>query len=423
MTKGGQPKRGGVAAGGIDVAGRGGRGQARAGSTSSTRGRGTSRKIFDAEGGSQAGGSQAGGSQAGESVREDGGDSVFSQEVMETTPVRPIPPGPGESVRVDRERAKRTVEERSPEQEVLRNTRLRLNEFDAGYIFEEVENRLVKTLEEVVAAVPDPLKDAMRHSMEALRVAISGVMSGLSEGIKQERMAKEAMEMRLEDKIVRMDEKVKELNSATDSLTKTRIKTRTKESVREMESKVRVAQCALKLLDVDIERVTDDRREIVRRTITKVRSFCSEDDKRAYDFIMRRTRVVILGKSTSRRMRDQEEEFSVPTLFQCRDRRDTEDLEGILRTAGYFPSFHWPREMMEFVGGVRTVVTQQGVDDRANYIRVRPEVREGNLMVKVEVKPKVGMGRFSLKGLWQIPPLNRVLWDDVPDLYVSKIGG
>ncbi len=58
--------------------GRGGRGQTRAGSTASGRGRGTSRRIFEAEGGSQAGGSQAG-----DSVRDDGADSVFSQEVME----------------------------------------------------------------------------------------------------------------------------------------------------------------------------------------------------------------------------------------------------------------------------------------------------------------------------------------------------
>ena len=423
MTKGGTAKRGSVTAGGIDVAGRGGRGQAKTGSTSSGRGRGTSRRIFDVDGGSQAGGSQAGGSQAGDSVRGDGGDSVFSQEVMETTPVRPIQAGPGESVRVDRERAKRTVEERSPDQEVLRNTRLRLNEFDAGYIFEEVETRLIRTLEEVVAAAPDPLKDAMRASMEALRVAICGVMNGLSDSMKQERMAKEALEMRLEDKIGRMEEKVQELDSATDSLTKTRLKTRTKESVKDMEGKIREAQCALKLLDVDIERQTEDRREIVRKTITKVRSYCADEDQRAYDNIMRRTRVVILGKGTSRRMRDQEVEFSVPTLFQCRDRRDTEELDNIMRTAGYFPSFHWPREMMEFVGGIRQQLFQQGVDDRANYVRVRPEVREGNLAVKAEVKPKTGQGRFTLKGVWQIPPLNRALWDDIPDLHVSKIGG
>jgi len=406
-------KRGGGAAGGpADGAGRGGRGQGRAGSTSG-RGRGSSRPVVDADALSQASGVMG----------EGGADSVFSQEAMETTPVRPIPSGTQSTVLADRERAKRTVNERSPDQEMLRNTRLRLNEFDAGYIFEEVEVKLARTLEEAVAAAPDQLKEAMAVSMEAIKMAIAGVMNGLSEGIKQERLAKEAMELRLEDKIGRMEDKVKELENATDSLTRTRIKARTKDSIKDMEEKVRESQCALKLMDIDIERITDDRREIVRRTITKVRSFCAEDDKRPFDSIMRRTRIVILGKTTSRRMRDSDEEFSVPTLFQCRDRRDTEDLESILRTAGYFPSFHWPREMMEFVGGIKGVVGQQGVDSRANYLRVRPEVREGNLMVKVEVKPKEGQGRFTLKGLWNIPPLQRALWDDVPDLFVSKLGG
>jgi len=382
------------------------------GYNTSGRGRGVSRKPDDQR------------SNASEAMDSDG--NVFlgeAREMMETTPVRPIPPGAPESVMVDRERAKRTVDERSPDQELLRNTRLRLNEFDAGHIFEEVENRLVKSIEEVVALVPDQLKGAMGASMDALKRAITGIMNGLSEGVKQERLARDAMEMRLEDKIVRMDEKVKEMVNVTDSLTKTRIKSRTKESIKEMESKVREAQCALKLLDVDIERVTDDRREMVRKTITKVRSFCLEEDQRLYDVIMRRTRVIIMGKSTSRRLRDRDEEFSVPTLFQCRDRRDTEDLEAIMRSAGYFPSFHWPKEMMEFVNGVRNAVRSGGIDERSNYFRVRPDVRDGSLMVKLEVKPKEGFGRFTLKGLWPIPPLNRVLWDDIQDIFEPKIRG
>jgi hypothetical protein len=332
---------GSVAGDSSGTTGRGGGGAVKGkgypqGNNSAGRGRGVSRRPDDEV------------SVASEPM-DDGTDSVFAQDIRvaeETTPVRSIPPVAQDSVMADRERAKRTVEDRSPDQELLRNTRLRLNEFDAGHIFEEVEVRLVRSIEEVVALVPDQLKDAMGASMEALKRAITGIMNGLSEGVKQERLARDAMEMRLEDKIGRMDEKVKEMVNVTDSLTKTRIKARTKDSIKEMESKVREAQCALKLLDVDIERVTDDRREMVRKTITKVRSFCAEEDKRAYDVIMRRTRIVIMGKTTSRRLRDRDEEFSVPTLFQCRDRRDTEDLEAIRRTAGYFPSFHWPREMI-----------------------------------------------------------------------------
>ena len=419
MSRASQGSRYGNSAGDPSgTTGRGGGGAVRGkgypqGNSSSGRGRGVSRRPDDEV------------SVTSENM-DDGAGNVFTQEMreaMETTPARPIPPGVQESVMVDRERAKRTVDERSPDQELLRNTRLRLNEFDAGHIFEEVEVRLVRSIEEVVASVPDQLKEAMGASMEALKRAITGIMNGLSEGVKQERLARDALEMRLEDKIVRMDEKVKEMVNVTDSLTRTRIKARTRESIKEMESKVKEAQCALKLLDVDIERITEDRREIVRKTITKVRFFCAEEDRRAYDVIMRRTRVVIMGKITSRRLRGNDEEFSVPTLFQCRDRRDTEDLEAILRTAGYFPSFHWPREMMDFVGGVREAVKSGGVDERSNFLRVRPEVRDGSLMVKVEVKPKEGMGRFTLKGLWPIPPLNRVLWDDIPNIFEPKLRG
>jgi hypothetical protein len=408
--------RGGGTEGNLrDNTGRGGGAAAGRGQNPATRAKGKSRGVSRRP--------EEYGAGAADSGRDDGTDSVFSQETMETTPVRPIPPGPPESVMMDRERAKRTIEDRSPEQELLRNTRSRLDEFDAGYIFEEVENRLVRGIDEVMAAVPEQLKEAMSNSMQALRVAITGIMNGLSDSVKNERMARDAMEMRMEDKLERMQKKVEELGSATDSLTRTRLKARTRESIKEMDSKVREAQCALKLLDIDIERVTDDKREIVRKTITKVRSYCAEEDKRAYDVIIRRTRVIIMGKGTSRRMRDSDEEYSVPTLFQCRDRRDAGDLESIMRTAGYFPSFHWPKEMMEFVGGVREEVKSRGIDDRANYFRIRPEVRDGAVMVKVEVKPKEGAGRFSLKGLWPLPPLNRALWDDIQEIYKPKITG
>ncbi len=68
------------------------------------------------------------------------------------------------------------------------------------------------------------------------------------------------------------------------------------------------------------------RREMVMKTITKVRSFCADEYTRYYNIIMRRTRVVIMGKATRRRLRDQDEEYLVPTMFQCRDRRDAEEL-------------------------------------------------------------------------------------------------
>jgi len=194
-----------------------------------------------------------------------------------------------------------------------------------------------------------------------------------------------------------------------------------KESVKEMESKVKEAECAVKLLDIDIGRETGDRREIVRKTIDVVRSSVQEDSVRWLDRIMKRTRVIILGKGTVRQEKGQGVvEYTVPTLFQCRDRRDAEELESMLRDAGWFPTFHWPSEIMEFVKQVRQEVRNQGFPDRDYYIKVRPEQRGGVVQIKADIKQKAG-GRYILKGVWACPPLQRLLWDSVPDLYRSKL--
>ena len=329
--------------------------------------------------------------------------------------------GEGSPMQVERESSKRTVEERSPATEApARNTKPRLNEFDLGQLFGKVEDKLSSSMEEAVAVAPVELREAMRAGMESVKQAVLGIMNGISDGIRAERLARETVEYKLEERAEKLESRLTEVGATLDSLTKNRLKLRTKESIRDMEKKVSEAQCSLKLLDVDVGRVIEDKREIVRRTIDKIRQYVQEEDLRCYDNTMRRTRVVVLGKGSSRWERDGETEYSVPTLFQCRDRRDTEDLEQVLRRAGYFPSFHWPREIMEFVGKVREEVEKQGFDHRDFYFRVRPEVKEGGLFVKAEVKPKTGTGRFSLRGLWSCPPLDRLLWDDVQELFRPK---
>ena len=189
-----------------------------------------------------------------------------------------------------------------------------------------------------------------------------------------------------------------------------------------MERSITEAQASLKLLDVNVGRETGDKREIIRRTIEEIRHYVKEVDLGYYDRVIRRTRIVIMGRGTVRWEQGNEAGYSVPTLFQCRDRRDQEELEGILRAAGYFPAFHWPKEAMEFVSGVRAEVRKQGIAPERYHIRVRPETRNGTLMIKAEVKPKDGSGRFVLKGLWSIPPQNNMLWDGISDLYENKLG-
>lgn len=319
------------------------------------------------------------------------------------------------------ERNKRTVAERSPQTDTeVRNTRRRLNEFDLGEDFTAIDEELRKKMDEVTSKAPEEVRNYLRDAMTAVAEAVTGMMNSISDGVRQERLERETLEDRTEDKLGKLEEEVKEQRVILDSLTEVRIRSRVKESIKEMESKVAEAECAIKVLDIDIGRETGDKREIVRKTIDSIRSYVREDSVGWLDRIMKRTRIVILGRGTVRQDRNSGVEYTVPTLFQCRDRRDAEDLDFLVREAGWFPSFHWPREIIEMVNHARDEVRQQGYAERDYYVRVRPERREGGLMLKAEVKPKAG-GRFTLKGLWSCPPLHRMLWDSVPDLMRSKL--
>ncbi len=314
--------------------------------------------------------------------------------------------------------------ERSPTlQEEERNTRRRLNEFDIGELFKRIEGKVSEKAEEIVRKSPDNMKDCMREGLGTIIGALSEVMNGISDGIREQRLGRDTLELKMEDRFERLEQKVKDVVDTADQLTEVRVKNRERESRKAMEDKVEESMLALKVMNIDIGRVTEDKREIVRYTLDTVRNYARDDDKRWFDQISRRTRVIVLGRGTRRYDRGGVVEFTVPILFQCQDKRDTEAMEDILRGAGYHPTIHWPSEVMEFVWGVKDQVRKMGISDRDYFYKVRPEKREGKVQIKVEVKPKDGGGRFVLKGVWACPPIHRFLWDGVQDLYKSKLGG
>ncbi len=109
--------------------------------------------------------------------------------------------------------------------------------------------------------------------------------------------------------------------------------------------------------------------------------------------------------------------YTVPILFQCQDRKDTQELERALRIAGYFPTFHWPTEVMGFIRRIRQEDMEEAGQER--HYRFRPEVREGRVRIRMEVKPKSG-GRFTVRGIWKCPPLNQELWEGIGGLYTPQ---
>ena len=68
--------------------------------------------------------------------------------------------------------------------------------------------------------------------MEVIIKAVEEIMNGLSDGISQERILRETMELKNEDRLEKLEEKVKELDDVTDSLSTVRIRNRLTELVK-----------------------------------------------------------------------------------------------------------------------------------------------------------------------------------------------
>jgi len=327
-----------------------------------------------------------------------------------------------EQVREDNTR-KRTATERSPTvTEEERNLRRRLNEFDVGDSFQEIMEVMKAEMVKVVEKAQVGVKEPLQEGLESVYRAISKLMDKMTDGIAQERIDRDTEMMKMDDRVEKLEKTVQELGEVSDSLTDNRIRNRVKDSAVEMEKKVVAAMQTVRVMDIDMGSITDNKKVIAKATIDAVSAGTKEEDRRWLDSVLRRTRIVVLGKGTQARRIGGKTIHTVPILFCCQNKLDSGDLETLLRKAGYFPGFHWPEEILPFVRNIREEVVKMGVDESNHYIRVRPEVREGAVQIRVDSKTKNG-GKFVMKGVWRCPPLNKELWGDLAGLYTPKVVG
>jgi len=324
---------------------------------------------------------------------------------------------------------KRTVEDRSPEAQVTgKNSRLRMDEFSIGETFKKISDGLRKEAGKLIDTVSnkdlgvEDLKVAVKLGMEVMVGNLEAIMNGISDMESQERRTREAEQLKMETKVSSMQEKLEEVKNVCDSLTKRRLEDRNKESRRVMEDKLRNSMAQVKVLDIDFGRIMEDRMEISHMAVELIRESVRNDELKCYDDTMHRSRVSVLGKSTVRRTVNGVGIFTVPILITCRDRDDKWDLEAVIRRAGYFPAYHWPEAMMDWVKEARKEVVNLGYSEASNYIRIRPEVYQGKLQLRGDVKPKSG-GQFRIKAAWDAPPADTALWTLIPNLAKPRVIG
>jgi len=267
-------------------------------------------------------------------------------------------------------------------------------------------------------------------------------VSGIRASVEQDVRVRREDEQRSEERLTRLEEKVKKIVPEVGSTTEVRLSSIegkiqslqdkvdrlsglkeeefVEEKVKAMEGKVKDAMRAVKVINIDIGMATDDKAVIVRGALREIRRQAREVEEGHLDRLLTRIRLVVLGRKTQGMQERGRSGYTVPILFQSQDRKDMEELERVLRIAGYSPTFHWPHEVMEFLRRIRQKDMEEARQE--SHYRFRPEVREGRVRIRLDVKPKAG-GRFTLKGVWKCPPLGQELWEGMAGLYTPQVMG
>jgi hypothetical protein len=302
----------------------------------------------------------------------------------------------------------------------VRVNRARIDEFDLGKMYEEISKKIVEGTKSLIEKAPESFKKELGAGLDLLLEGMKEIMNGVSDKVALERRKREAGEMDIDDKLEKLKDEVNGIKEVNSDVVKETIKDKIKSSEREMERKIKGAMCNLKIMDFDFGGEMQDRVVMVRKVARNLREDVHPDSRAHFDRILRRTRIQILGRRTeTRKVRDRMV-HTAPILLECQGRQDASELDGILKDSGYFSSFHWPQEIMEFVNEIRDEVRYQGYEERDFFVKVRPEDRNGEIRLRAEVKEKNG-GRWQMKAMWACPPANKEMWSMVKDLWKPVI--
>ncbi len=246
---------------------------------------------------------------------------------------------------------------------------------------EQVSERM-RMIEEREKAEEEERKENDRAIVEKIRF--------LEEGLEKERKDREKLEKE------RMEEEQKK---------------EVRESEKEMERKVLQAMEQLKILNLRFRKESEDKGELLKEVEKIICGKLEEEDRKEGEWILRRSKVFILGKGTEEKILEGERIWTAPVLIHCGSQVEKTRLETLLRSSGVRSSFHWPKEMVEFVSSMRERVERMGYRKEEFFVKVRPAMVGGVLQLRAEVRrmEKRG-GRFERVACWSCPPADRRLW-------------
>jgi hypothetical protein len=193
-----------------------------------------------------------------------------------------------------------------------------------------------------------------------------------------------------------------------------RDKVEVRASRRDMEDKVKVASTQFKVMDLNIGKDFVDRKAMTEAAKAAIQAKVRSDLRKDYDEKIKAATFRVLARDTHKRNVDGQEVWTAPVLVTIEDRDSRWKVEDHLHKSKVSPGFHWPREMVDNIKAYRGSLEKLGVKEAENFIRIRPEERDGVWKIRADAKPKVGNGRFIPVASFDMPPMDDNLKAPMP---------
>jgi hypothetical protein len=324
------------------------------------------------------------------------------------------------------ESAKRKLADLSPQVESESARRKMENVSGIDYcdkiqvIMDDVKVKLGTTLTAMELSGDQPTAGEFKGWIGTLVQTLMGGMenqaSVVSDMAMEMGVMREALKVRdievggLKTLITDQEKVVKEVAKAKD-------KVEIKASAKEMEDKLRTSISQFKIMDIDIGKETEDRKEIVNLGLAEIKKKIRQDHVKEFEELVKDVEIAPLTRKTFKGTG--KNYFSAPLLFTVQDKARRWKLEDMLRGSKIYPGFHWPQEMINPVKEYRRILREEGrVNEDSTYIRIRPVERDGRLRIRADVKDKTSTGRFVPRASWGIPPIDPEVRNKARDLLI-----
>ena len=242
---------------------------------------------------------------------------------------------------------------------------------------------------DLVVAIANVMNDTIVSAFEVQNNAISALASQVTN-----------RDMAFNDLL----EENEELRAELNNVKVIRERQEVKASIKDTEVQLREAAKQVKVLDLDFGGCLTDRKQLMDKAREALREKVRADLRADFDLKTARASLQVIARASTKREYPGGDMWTGPVQLSIPDRDTRWEVEDILRKSNCYPTYHWPKEMIEPVKILRQTIIDSGIDTNTHLFPILPEEKDSQWKIRADTKVKVGTSKFAIKARWSVPP-------------------